>query len=112
MKKLNLVKLTGIALTTLATPLVAYADYPKVNLVQNTDPQTVAGKIVNFLLVLAGSLAVIFLIVGGIRYIISSGSPDGIEKAKKTITYAIIGIIVIILSYIIVAILNNAGSSI
>ena len=89
---------------------VAYAAYPKVNLVQNTDPQTVAANIIQFLLILAGALAVIFLIFGGIRYITSSGSPDGIEKAKNTITYSIVGVIVIILSYIIVSILNNAGS--
>ena len=40
-----------------------------------------------------GALAVIFIIVGGIQYITSAGNPSGQEKSKKTITYAIGGLI-------------------
>lgn len=40
-----------------------------------------------------GALAVIFIIVGGIQYITSAGNPGGQEKSKKTITYAIGGLI-------------------
>ena len=40
-----------------------------------------------------GALAVIFIIVGGIQYITSAGNPSGQEKSKKTITYAIGGLV-------------------
>ena len=40
-----------------------------------------------------GALAVIFIIVGGIQYITSAGNPSGQERSKKTITYAIGGLI-------------------
>jgi len=40
-----------------------------------------------------GVLSVIFIIVGGIMYITSAGNPQGQEKSKKTITYAIGGLI-------------------
>ena len=40
-----------------------------------------------------GALAVIFIIIGGIQYITSAGNPSGQERSKKTITYAIGGLI-------------------
>jgi hypothetical protein len=67
-----------------------------------------AGDIINnVLLPVAGAIAVIFLIIGGIRYILSAGSSDQIEKAKHTIIYSVVGIIVIIFSYVIVAVLQK-----
>jgi hypothetical protein len=88
---------------------VDVGDFPSVKQVRNANIGQVAATAVNFLLMLAGALAVIFLIVGGIRYIISAGSPDRIEKAKHTVLYAVIGIVVILLSYVIVNTLNRAG---
>lgn len=49
----------------------------------------------------AGAVAVIMIIVGGIQYI-ASGGGDGMVKAKKTITYAISGLVISILAYTIV----------
>lgn len=40
-----------------------------------------------------GALSVIFIIVGGIQYITAAGNSGGTERAKKTITYAIVGLI-------------------
>lgn len=59
----------------------------------------------------AGTLAVIFLILGGIRYITSSGDSARIKAAKDTILYAIIGLIVTILAFPIVGfVLAKIGS--
>ncbi len=53
---------------------------------------------------------VLMLIVGGIRYIVASGNQQMIEQAKKTIQFAIIGLVVVILSFVIVgSILNILG---
>lgn len=46
----------------------------------------------------AGIIGAIFFIYGGILYITSFGNQDGMEKGKKTITWAIIGIAVIMLA--------------
>jgi len=54
----------------------------------------------------AGLLAFLFLIVGGIKYIISSGSPDKLTDAKKQITNAFLGLTIILSSYIILGILS------
>lgn len=57
--------------------------------------------IINFFLGLVGTVAILMLIYGGFLYLTSAGG-DNIKKAKNTIIYAIIGIVVILLSYAIV----------
>ncbi len=57
--------------------------------------QTVA----NILLIIIGAVAVIMLIVGGFRYVVSGGDSNAVESAKNTILYAIIGIVVAFLAY-------------
>ena len=56
-------------------------------------------QISNTLIFLVGAIAVIMLIIGGLRYVTSNGEAASIKGAKDTITYAIIGIIVAILSF-------------
>ena len=43
---------------------------------------------------LVGGLSLLFLLYGGLRYIISRGDPSQIKAAKDTITYAIVGLVV------------------
>ena len=56
----------------------------------------------NTVLLLVGVVAVLFLIIGGFQYISSAGNPENVGKAKQTILYAIIGIVVTLLAYVIV----------
>ena len=58
--------------------------------------------ITNVLLFLIGAVAVIMLIIGGIRYTISGGDSTAVTSAKNTILYAVIGIVVALLAYAIV----------
>lgn len=58
--------------------------------------------IVNIFLVLAGLVAAIFMVIGGVQYIISRGDEGEVEKAKNTILYAVIGLVVIGISAAIV----------
>lgn len=55
--------------------------------------------IVNILLFIVGAIAVIMLIVGGIRYVVSGGDQSAVTAAKNTILYAIVGIVVAFLAY-------------
>ncbi|MBX4186746.1 MAG: pilin [Candidatus Doudnabacteria bacterium] len=64
--------------------------------------------IVRLVLQIVGLIAVGFLIYGGFQYITSSGNAEQTESAKKTIQNAIIGLLVIILSYTIVTVIINA----
>lgn len=69
-------------------------------------------NVINIALFIIGALAVLMLIIGGIRYTISGGDTAAVTAAKNTILYAIIGIIVAILAYAIVNfVLVNLASS-
>ena len=58
--------------------------------------------IINTLLFVIGAISVVMLIIGGIRYTVSSGDSGAITGAKNTILYAIVGLIIAFLAYAIV----------
>lgn len=64
-------------------------------------------QIVNVLLFIIGAVAVIMIVVGGIRYVVSNGDSSQITSAKNTILYAVIGLVVAILAYAIVNFVIN-----
>lgn len=49
-----------------------------------------------------GIIAVIFIIIGGINYTMSQGDPGKVKKAKDTILYGIVGLVVSLLAFAIV----------
>lgn len=58
--------------------------------------------VTNVLLFVIGAVAVIMIVVGGIKYVTSNGSSERITSAKNTIMYAVVGLIVAIAAYAIV----------
>ncbi|MCC6643891.1 hypothetical protein IT411_04020 [Candidatus Peregrinibacteria bacterium] len=62
----------------------------------------VVNKGLAYAILFAGLLSVIFIIIGGFSFILSGGSEDKIKQAVGTIRYAIIGLIITILSVVIV----------
>jgi len=58
--------------------------------------------VINTLLFVLGMIAVIMIVIGGIRYTTSNGDAGSVKSAKDTILYAVVGLIVAILSYAIV----------
>lgn len=59
-------------------------------------------NVINTLLVVLGMIAVIMIVIGGIRYATSGGDSTQIQAAKNTILYAVVGLVVAILAYAIV----------
>lgn len=59
-------------------------------------------RITNTILYIVGIIAVIMLIIGGIRYVTSGGDAKKVTDAKNTVLYAIIGLIISVLAYAIV----------
>lgn len=77
-------------------------------------PNSIFVTITNIMLFIIGAIAVIMLIVGGIRYVVSAGDQNAVTSAKNTILYAIIGIVVAFLAYAAVNFVSNqlqAGTS-
>jgi hypothetical protein len=64
-------------------------------------------KGINLLLGVAFVIAVLFLVIGGFRYIVAQGNPDAAKAGKQTIVNALIGIIIIILSYVLVSVVSR-----
>ena len=58
--------------------------------------------IINVALGIIGLVAVIFIIVGGVQYVTSAGDSGKAAKARNTILYSVIGLIVAILAFAIV----------
>jgi hypothetical protein len=65
------------------------------------------GKIVTYALGFAGIVLFILLMVGGFKYITSGGDSKAAESAKKTLTYAIIGLVIILVSFLILVLIKT-----
>ena len=79
--------------------------------VPGTPASTFTGLIldlINIVLAIVGILAVAYLIFGGFRYITAGGGEEGTKEAKGIIKNALIGLIVVILSYVIIIVIVNA----
>ena len=83
----------------------ARADGMPTNLI---GPTGIFTQISNTILYIVGIISVIMLVWGGLRYIISGGDSKKVNDAKNTVLYAIIGLIIAILSYVIINFVLNA----
>ena len=66
------------------------------------NPNAAVQGIVNFVIATIGAVAVAFIIYGGIQYSMSAGDSSKVTKAKNTILYAVIGLIVAVMAFAIV----------
>jgi len=62
----------------------------------------VLARIINIISVIVGVAAVIMIIIGGFRYIVSGGKQESVTSAKNTILYGLIGLIIVALAQVIV----------
>jgi hypothetical protein len=60
-----------------------------------------------FLTFIFAAVAVLFLVWGGVQFVISNGDDKKVESGKKTILYAVIGLIVSIVAFSIVGIISR-----
>lgn len=75
--------------------------------VDSADAKVMVANITNLLLFVLGAVAVIVIIVGGIKYAASDGDAAKIKSAKNTILYAVVGIAVAIMAGAIVNFVVN-----
>lgn len=88
---------TGSALTCAKT---GYKDGGGTS--NTTTLQSFIHKIVNLFLYVLGSIAVIMIVIGGVRYTTSNGEQAQLTSAKNTILYAVVGLVVAVMAYAIV----------
>lgn len=71
------------------------------------DPNTMVTNAIQWVIGIVGIVAAVFVVYGGISYTTSAGDPGKLQKAKQTILYAIIGLIIVALAEIITAFVSN-----
>lgn len=76
--------------------------------VTQQDFATSITTLINYFLGLLGLIAVAFLIYAGVLMVTAGGNDEQVTKARKIIMYAVVGIIIILLSYTIVSFVSLA----
>jgi small-conductance mechanosensitive channel len=98
-------KLKKFFLTPLATFTYTKEDFnilaPNPN-ITSADPKQMTVNIINYLLFFLGVIAVVAIIYAGILFLTSGGEAERTTRARSTLIYAIIGIIIIVLAFAIV----------
>lgn len=82
----------------------------EVHITKLTDIYTLVANLIRIALTLAGFLAVLFVIYGGILYATSGGNPQAVSQAKKTLSGAIGGLVLAIAAYAIVTFIGGIFS--
>lgn len=83
------------------TPTIAFA-------ATNADVAQFTNQTLSILITIASLVSVLFLIRGGFQYITSTGKPEELDHAKKTIRNTLIGLVLIISAGVFSSILNTA----
>lgn len=60
---------------------------------------TLIGKIIPYLLTVAGILLLLFLLFGGLQLMLSRGDPKSMEGAKGKISNALVGFLIVFVAY-------------
>jgi hypothetical protein len=125
-QKLKDLFIYALALGSLALPFLASAQsvvqqglqtsglsglFGSGGLTSNTSLPQLIAYVIQLMLLFAGGVAIVFVIIGGYQYITSGGNEESAEKGRKTLTNAIIGVIIIILSYTIITVIANLVAS-
>lgn len=104
MKKYLLLQSFILTSLIIASPVYAQsADIARV--------ETFIKSIIQMLVTLAGVTATGFFVWGGFRYITSSGSPEQLEGAKKTILYSAIGLAIALGAFVLSNIVTSLATS-
>lgn len=81
---------------------IAYAE-EKIQQTQSTSLPDYLADITTYLLAFVGALFLLFIVIGALQLITAAGNPEQAKKAKKTLTYALIGFVAILLAEVILA---------
>lgn len=65
-------------------------------------------RVLDLALQVLGIIAIAFIIYGGFRYLTAGGNEDAAESGKKILTNAIIGFVIILMSWVILQVVQTA----
>lgn len=79
--------------------LAAQIDADKAGIPKMSLGQATVDGILASLFGVAGVVCIIFIVLGGVKYTVSQGNSGDLQKAKDTILYAVIGLVIVFASY-------------
>ncbi len=104
MKKLVSYHIVIIIFFSIVSPVFAQsADVSKI--------QTFIQNVIQILVTFSGLIAAVFIVLGGLSYITSSGNPQRLESAKKTIVYSAIGLTISLGAFVLSNIVTDVATS-
>lgn len=104
MKKLiTLQSLIITSLIVVSPVLAASADVSRI--------QNFIQSIIQIFVTLSGLVATGFFVWGGVRYITSSGNPEALDGAKKTILYSSVGLAIVLAAFVLSSIVTQVATS-
>lgn len=98
----------GAALPAFANNINACPQGGQFNVLCNLNAQNfgaVLGAAITFVFVIATLIALAYLIWGGIKWITSQGDKNGVEAARSHIIAAVVGLVLIFVSYLVINVL-------
>ncbi len=69
--------------------------------------ETIFANVLQSALAIAGVALFIMLLIGGFKYLTGGGDPKSLESAKSTLTWAIIGLVLVAVAFLILVIIAN-----
>lgn len=75
--------------------------------ISGINAQSVLSFVINAILIIAGLIAFLFLLWGGVQWILAGGDKEGTEKARKRITNALIGLAIVFSAYALAYLVNT-----
>lgn len=108
MKKIYFLSALVTVFTTSVAVAFAQSSGSIIESAQNYEIVEIINKGLAYAIIIAGLLSVVFIFIGGISFILSGGDEGKIKQAVSTIRYAIIGLIVTVLSVVIVGTVGKA----
>lgn len=75
------------------------------------DVESIIGRVINVALGFSGVLAIIMIIIGGFLYLTSAGDEEKAKKGKKFLLYALLGLVILSISYAIAFTLLSAPTA-
>ncbi len=104
MKKI--IFLQALILTSLIVANPAFAQSADVSKIQSF-----IQNIIQIFVTLSGLIATGFFVWGGVRYITSSGNPEALDGAKKTIFYSSVGLAIVLGAFVLSNIVTSVSTT-
>lgn len=85
----------------------SFGDCNALNMTECIDGGVVVSNLINWVIAMGGVVSVIFIVIGAWSYMTAAGDPQKLQKAKTTILYSLIGLVIVALSLVLTSFISG-----